>query len=113
MSDKAKALITRAQLQNYPTSGNLYTIPEISNLILRDTPFLRVFFEDELIPINNCDENMELILLAMPQLAQVTWQFQRTTNEWIPLFRLQDTKYSDAEFIANFCTTQKYETIFG
>lgn len=61
-----------------------YTIKEINELDLLDSPFLRVYVEGELHTL----QDNEIVMEEHPVWSKVQFVYARTTYESIPLFNL-------------------------
>ena len=69
-----------------PVKNLVYTVKDIGELQLDDAPFLRVKVPEEygggIAPIQNNIYNEEILEV----IGDLEFKYQRTTNEWIPLF---------------------------
>ena len=70
-----------------PRPGTVYTVREINELELKDTPFLRVpvperFGGSSATPIQ-FDVSLDTLI---PVIGDLEFEYQRTTHEYIPLF---------------------------
>lgn len=95
-----KAVTTKKPLDIvHPVRDQIYTLEEILNsLKLPDSPSLLI---DEQ---NNCIQSSHVTeeeLLGVPGISDTRWRYERTTHEWIPLFR-----YVDDMCITHFCEIQ-------
>lgn len=78
-----------------PESGKVYTLAEIEELELRDSPFLQLtlvipgskdgYISQYPIQTSHCTAED---LLKIPEWANSRWMFVLETSEWIPLFRV-------------------------
>lgn len=84
-----------------PQRHQIYTPEEVFALELLDSPFFMVRVGDNWIPIQtSCLSEEDTIR----KLEGTSWQYYRTTNEWIPLF------YStNPDFVLEFYLEQKIE----
>lgn len=79
-------------MKNYPKRQQNYTLAEVLELELRDSPYLSVMLEDpktgQLVdaPIQDSHMTHEQ-LLSVPGLKDTVWTYLYETDEWIPLFR--------------------------
>jgi hypothetical protein len=74
-----------------PIRGNVYTTLQIyQDLDLLDNPFLRFMIDGSIAVIQDSHVATETLLSSVPKLAELKWQYVRTTHEWIPLFRAVD-----------------------
>lgn len=69
-------------MSNQPVRGNEYTMAEIDNLELKDSPFL--LFKDCGLTLNIQGEGCPF--------PEMKWRYAMTTHEWIPLFYAVDNK---------------------
>jgi len=88
-------------MKNRPKQGAIYTAKQIlEELDLMDSPFFRFHHNNEIqvIQTSHCGDGA---LLEVPGFAESRWRYERTTDEWIPLFMLdvdQDiTEWVDME----------------
>lgn len=69
-----------------PVPNRVYTVREIGELYLDDAPFLRVRSPEEygggIAPIQNEIYSEEILEV----IGDLEFKYQRTTDEWIPLF---------------------------
>lgn len=74
-----------------PTKGVVYTLSEIyDGLDLLDDPHLIIEFNDASGAIQDSHILHEQAL-AIPEIAETLWCYQRTTLEWIPIFHYAGT----------------------
>jgi hypothetical protein len=66
-----------------PQRHQIYSPKEVFELDLLDSPFFMIKVEDEWIPIQTSSLSIED---TIKKLEGTSWQYCRTTNEWIPLF---------------------------
>lgn len=88
-------------MKNRPKQGAIYTAKQILQVLdLLDTPFFRFRYNNEIqvIQSTHCGEGA---LLEVPGFAESRWRYERTTDEWIPLFMLDEdqdiTEWVDME----------------
>lgn len=72
-----------------PQRGATYTTREVLSLELLDSPHFGFCIDGRRTVIQNSHCSDEE-LLAQPGMADVRWEYIRTTDEWIPVFRAVD-----------------------
>lgn len=72
-------------MSKYPISGVVYTLRDLLQLNLRDSPSLQIHWQGKVGDIQDAHVTEEQ-LLSVPGLAETQWRFIRTTHEWIPIF---------------------------
>jgi hypothetical protein len=79
----------------YPKINAVHTASQICSFDLLDSPFFRFCVDGAIQVIQTCHLTDEE-LLSVPGFAGTRWRYERTTEEWIPLFRAVD----DTEILA-------------
>lgn len=70
---------------NNPVKGSVYTLAQVFDLNLLDSPSLGFSYSGRQCVIQDSHVTVEE-LLTVPDLALTEWRYVRTTNEWIPVF---------------------------
>lgn len=68
-----------------PIPQHTYTLRELLQLDLLDSPALLFWHGNVRCVVQNCHLTEEE-LLSVPGMADTTWTYSRTTHEWIPIF---------------------------
>lgn len=71
--------------RNYPVQMQIYTLAEVLELNLKDSPFLMVLANGRWSPVQT-SHTTDAEMLSVPQFADSLWEYRYTTNEWIPIF---------------------------
>ena len=69
-----------------PVRGQQYTLREVFNLNLRDSPHLGVTIDGKDGVIQNSHLTEEE-MLTIPGFADTKWTYRYETDEWIPIFQ--------------------------
>ena len=72
--------------RNYPRSGQIYTLDEVLQLYLRDSPHLMFHHNGHDVVIQNYGAEYQLCV-DNPLIANSKWEYRYETSEWIPIFR--------------------------
>lgn len=78
-------------MKNRPRSGQIYTLAEILQLYLRDSPFLMFLHNHHDVVIQNYGAE-ERLCVENPRIADSKWEYRYETDEWIPIFRYKDDR---------------------
>ena len=89
--------------RNYPVRLQIYTLAEVLELNLKDSPFLMVLANGRWSPVQT-SHTTDAEVLSVPQFADSLWEYRYTTNEWIPIFHAVDS----ALVLEQFCDVAPY-----
>lgn len=78
-------------MKNRPRSGQIYTLAEITQLYLRDSPHLLFYHDHHEVVIQNTSSE-EQLCAKNPRIADSKWEYRYETDEWIPIFRYKDDR---------------------
>jgi hypothetical protein len=74
-------------MKDFPVKGQIYTVRDIYNLALTDTPSLMFKYQDAHVPIQQAHVTVDQ-LLSMPGFADVKFRYSHTTWLETPIFLL-------------------------
>lgn len=77
--------------KNRPRSGQIYTLVEINQLYLRDSPFLTFYHNGAECTIQD-GNGTEHLCARNPRIADSKWEYRYETDEWCPIFRYKDDR---------------------
>ena len=81
-----------------PVRGQLYTLREVYNLNLRDSPHLGVVIDGNSSVVQDSHVTTEE-MLSVPGFADTKWEYIRETHEWIPIFRYAKVNPPITDFV--------------
>lgn len=75
-------------MKNYPKVNQSYSIDEVFQLDLRDTPFLMILHQNVWYPIQTSHLLDEQVI---EELKGTKWEYKFETSEWIPIFHFDSS----------------------
>lgn len=71
----------------YPKPGQRFTLAQIEHLPLDDSPGLMVRIKGQQECVQNSHVTEAAMFAACPALRESMWEYEETTDEWIPIFK--------------------------